>query len=209
MKKPQHKSLVLNGKTAKGLAPIKQLVFKLKKNMEKVLELARKLKELADRGIGGEKENAQVMLERLMKKHHITIDMIDSSDSIDRKFKITKEEFKFWRQIVANVLGEIGIGSYTNERTKKKSYFVKCTSCEFIEIQAKFEFFYKIYEEEQKIFYSAFIQAQHLYLKESADSDAKEQAKELSPEEKAKLYKMMNMMKGLDRHIFQKQLSNK
>lgn len=35
----------------------------------KILEKARKLKALADRGVGGEKENAQRMLEEYMKKH--------------------------------------------------------------------------------------------------------------------------------------------
>lgn len=38
----------------------------------KILETARKLKALADRGEGGEKENAKRMLEKYMKKHNLT-----------------------------------------------------------------------------------------------------------------------------------------
>ena len=40
--------------------------------MSEKIEILNKLKALADHGIGGEKENAQVFLERLMKKYNVT-----------------------------------------------------------------------------------------------------------------------------------------
>lgn len=45
--------------------------------MEKYIELAKKLKELADRGTGGEKVNAEQQLTRLMEKHGITLEDIE------------------------------------------------------------------------------------------------------------------------------------
>ncbi len=44
---------------------------------DKALELARKLNELAKRGEGGEKINAESMLKKIMEKHGFTIDDIE------------------------------------------------------------------------------------------------------------------------------------
>ena len=58
--------------------------------MSKNIELAKKLKALADKGIGGEKSNAEAMLNNLMKKHNITIEEIEGEKLMDFFFKIEK-----------------------------------------------------------------------------------------------------------------------
>ena len=40
--------------------------------MNKKIEILKKLKALADRGIGGEKENAELLLKKYMKKYNIS-----------------------------------------------------------------------------------------------------------------------------------------
>lgn len=48
------------------------------KNDEKKMELLKKLKALAERGVGGEKEGAQKKMEQLMKKYGIEdIDLLE------------------------------------------------------------------------------------------------------------------------------------
>ena len=44
---------------------------------DNILLLAKKLKELADRGIGGEKQNAEKKLKMLMSKYGITPEMLE------------------------------------------------------------------------------------------------------------------------------------
>jgi len=58
----------------------------MSKDRQKILDTAKKLKELADRGVDGEMASAKVMLAKYMEKHNITIDEIEghtiSGDSI-------------------------------------------------------------------------------------------------------------------------------
>lgn len=177
---------------------------------EKILILARKLKSLSDRGVGGEKQNAITMLESLMKKHGITVDVINENDAKDHEFIIPDDrmDIKFFIQVMANVMGgNVDWGSYKKAPRGKKRYYIKCTPSEAIEIQAKFNFFNEIWESELEIFYSAFIQKNHLYRKSSKDDKGGD--KELTPEERNKLMKMMHMMSGMERHIFTKQIGYK
>ncbi len=177
-------------------------------SMEKILALAKKLKALSERGVGGEKDNAVAMLQSLMKKHSITMDMLNENDAKEHTFRVEEEKRKFFTQVVASVLGKSGrVFGYRIDRSKKKHLFVTCTPQEAIEIQAKFDFFWNAWQEELSIFYSALFQAQGLYTKPSGEpSETKE--KELTPEEKAKIMKILSMMQGVDRKVFSKQISN-
>jgi len=59
----------------------------------KILDKAKKLKALADRGIGGEKENATRMLCLYMEKHNITDRELNSHKINEETFRgLTKEE---------------------------------------------------------------------------------------------------------------------
>lgn len=181
---------------------------------DKLLETAKKLKALSDRGVGGEKENAIQMLERFMQKHGITAEMIEGR--IVKKHYVYLEpmfEKRFFYQICANVLGgSVSMIHYRYKLTKKQiykgkdRYGIECTDAEFIEIEAKHEFYFKHFLDELDLFRSAFIQKNKLYQKVENDSDDIEQP-ELSLEEKQKLFKIVNMMQGMERKVFVKQLS--
>ena len=174
--------------------------------MNKIIELAKKLKALADGGIGGEKENAAAMLDRLMKQHDITIDTISDVEKKDYIFNVEKEKEKFLIQIIASVIGNnFDHWTYISDRRKKiKRHRIICTPAEAIEIQAKFDFFWKAWESELEIFYGAFVQKNRLFSKPSGKMD--EEERELSLEERQRLRKMMNMMEGIEEHHFLKQL---
>lgn len=59
----------------------------------KILDKAKKLKALADRGVGGEKENAYRMLNAYMAKHNITENELKHHRHNEETFKgLTKEE---------------------------------------------------------------------------------------------------------------------
>lgn len=143
--------------------------------MSKYIELAKKLKELADRGVGGEKQNAIAMLDSLMKKHSITMDQIEEEKTSDYFFTIEKSDKKLWHQIVKKVNYSIKTyGEFPKKLIKdyalKGNYMIFCTALEYIEIEVKYNFYKRLYSEEVDIFYSAFLKANNL-LVENPNSD--------------------------------------
>lgn len=173
---------------------------------DSVLELIKKLKALADRGEGGEKNNAAEKMQQLMDKHGITWDMLDIDVKKRREFLIHKDDMKFFFQIISNVVGITNYSEYRDEARKaKRTYIFQLTDLEYIEIETKYTYFLQKYKEDLKIFYTAFIQKNQLYRKANED----EERKPLTPEEKEELYKVMEMMSGMKKHQLQKQLENK
>jgi len=135
--------------------------------MEKYIALAKKLYALATKGVGGEKQNAQSMLDALLKKHNISIEDIEEETIRERHFKLTKETKPLFVQIVACT--RYGIKQYGIFPAKDVKYFnlpgnfmIECTDSEFIEIEAKFDFYHKLLIEEQDVFFTAFLAANDL-----------------------------------------------
>jgi hypothetical protein len=76
---------------------------------KKILDKAKKLKELADRGVGGEMANAKEMLSKYMEKHNITFEEIESHDySSDTVFSGMSDK-EFLNEMLKDVLA-VGIG---------------------------------------------------------------------------------------------------
>jgi hypothetical protein len=89
----------------------------------KILDKAKKLKELADRGIGGEKENAKIMLDKYMIKHNITESEISFHNPSDEFYKNMTDE-QFIQMIIIEFI-PIGIASlfsrFGNDEHKAKA----------------------------------------------------------------------------------------
>jgi len=122
---------------------------------QNIIDLAKKLKALAEQGVGGEKENASAMLQRLMDKHGITIDSISNDVKKRRWFTVKTTQLKFLRQVVSSVIG--GDYSYFVHPNVKSEIAFELTDAEYIEVEAKFDFYWRKYKEDMEIFYSAFI----------------------------------------------------
>lgn len=166
--------------------------------MSKAEELAQKLKALADRGIGGEQVNAQMMLEKHLKKHGITLEQLEENTEKFHQMQFTnKEHMDFSLQVISSVMGK---GKYAY--SKKDDYFeIKTTNVIFIECRAKIDFFWKILKEEQKLFYRAFIQRNGLWVLGTdllGDDD-----REYTDEEIEASRKLHKLMGGMDEHDFQ------
>jgi hypothetical protein len=89
----------------------------------KILDKAKKLKELADRGIGGEKDNAKVMLEKWMLKHNITMNELEGHTINDTVYgNMTDEQLKNYPVLKYNL--------YFSEFTQKlkDNYFKNLNS---------------------------------------------------------------------------------
>lgn len=165
----------------------------------KYIDLAKKLKALSDQGVGGEKVNAKIKLEKLMSEHGITREDIEGIETKIYWFTIDPLFENFFWQIVANVCGIKA--EQWNVKGKKKCKGVKCTSAEAIEIDAKQIFYLPIYKKEHDIFYKAFIQANELWAKQEGESDKRRTP--LTDDDK----KMLRMTDSMDKHHFAKQLN--
>lgn len=174
---------------------------------QKIIDLLKKINELAKNGVDGEKQNASQRLEYLMKKYGVTFDMIESDTKTEREFVIREEQKKFFAQIVFSVCGLVDIMYYKKEKNKAKSRrFVVMSDLEFIEVSEKFSFYWNKYEQELIYFYKAFIHKNKLTTKPNEDRD---QSTKPTPEEIEEYRKIMRMMEGIDKYNLQKQLENK
>lgn len=175
--------------------------------LEKLNRIAKKLQALAERGEGGEKVNAQKAFDAFIKKHGLSIDELLGNNKTRRWFKVSKTKDKFFHQVAASVLG--GKFSTFTRPSLKGMVGIDLTAEEFVEVESRFDFFWRAYQEDLEVFYSAFIQRNKLYAKPS-DDELREDSEEkpLSLEQKQKLFKMQMMMEGIERRTHRKQLES-
>lgn len=169
---------------------------------EKIIELAKKLKALAHKGEGGEKENAQQKLAALMKKHGITPDQIEEDVIENFSIEVKVKNQRFFMQVVCSVCDAKVFGY----KGKRNYLILECTASEFVEIESKFEFYLKEYEKELKqreeIFYRAFVQKNALYL----HTGEKQEKKDLTPEELEEIQKILKVADDIQASEYRKQL---
>lgn len=167
---------------------------------DKTIDLAKKLHALAEKGVGGEKENAQEMLTRLLKKHGLTLADIIGEKKSTRKFLAKNDlQRKLIRQVIYSVIRQPNAWEYK----ANKYVFAELTDAEFLEIHEKINFYWAEYQRDLEIFYSAFIQKNKLFRKPPGDG---EEDTELSPKQKKQAEEVMRMMKGMNEKTFLKTL---
>lgn len=170
-------------------------------------ELLQKIKALADRGVDGERETAQALLSRLMKKYGIDEAELEEERRETAWFRYSQEtERRLLNQIIYMVTGKSGfgcVGSYSGR--KRKEMGADCTAAERLEIEANYEFFKAAMKAELEIFYTAFSSKNHLF--PSADKCPPKGIEDLTPEEREKVLKAGLMMEGMERHTLRKALT--
>lgn len=173
----------------------------------KILTLLRKLKALADQGIGGEKLNAERMLRDLMQKHNISMEDIEGEQEQEFDFNVPFKYDKLFWQIVGNVIVDWD-RRYRSYKHFTRRFSITMTHAEYIEIEAKFDFYCRDFDEQLEIFKSAYIYKNKLTPSFSEERQAIEDEKEddIPASERARLFKVGAMMLGVDRAEYQKRL---
>lgn len=175
--------------------------------MSSKAELLKKIKALADRGIDGERESAQAVLARMMKKYGINEEELEAEHRETAWFPYSQEtERRLLNQIIYMVTGAIGfggVGAYSGRKRKKMG--AECTAAERLEIEANYAFFKAAMEEDLEIFYSAFANKNNLF--PSKDKVKPRDIEDLSPEEKSRYIKVGLMAEGMERHTLRKALA--
>lgn len=168
--------------------------------MSKYIELAKKLKALADRGVGGEKYNAEKKLQSLLQKHGLSMSDIEEEAVCWNQMTIIKEKIKLFHQVSYNVIGKKYKG--TAYRRHKNKVAIECTKAQAIEIEAKLNFYWKFYNEELDIFYHAFIQRNQIFAEDGDVAEVKE-------EDRERQLRMLTMASTIKKSSFNKLLENK
>ena len=174
--------------------------------MSKYIELAKKLKALADRGIGGEKVNAEKMLNALMKKHKKSIEDIEGEKQEDYYLKIDSTHIKIFNQIAKKVNRSVKVyGEFPKNIIRKHrlkgNYMITCSPAEYVEIEAKYDFYSKLYKDEFDIFFTSFLKANSLLLDNLSTEE-----KELTKEEYEKWKRISEMAGAIKVGHFMKQI---
>lgn len=166
---------------------------------EKQKALLQKLKALAERGVGGEKEGAERKLKQLMAKYGV--DQLELEGD-----QVSRYEIKYRGEFEHRLLSQI---VYRARNDKEGQYchrygpgsrsilIVECTKAQEIQIRIEFEFYRDLLKEEQELLFEAFIQKHRIF----GDSSGAE-PEIPTPEEMERLERMWAMMAGLQEKSF-------
>lgn len=141
---------------------------------EKTQARIKKLQALAERGVGGEKETAARKLQELLKKNGISsVEELAQDEYIFTLFSYNGVlGRKLLSQCIYKVMG------YDSDRTQYKpphtrqKIGVYCTKAQKLEIELEYEFYERLFEEQQELFLSAFIQKQRIFPPDAPVNDA-------------------------------------
>ncbi len=131
---------------------------------ERNLELLKKVKKLAEHGVGGERDAAQALLSRLMKKYDIA--EIDLSDDAleERGFTYkTPYERKLLHQLFNKIADDRECYRYRGGKGARTILYLKCTKAEAVQIDIEYDFYKALFAEEVGWLFQAFVQKHKIF----------------------------------------------
>ncbi len=148
-------------------------------NHDKVLALAKKLKALAERGMPGEKDKAEKMLNDLLKKHNLTIEEIEDEkvemhffdipdgsvgvQLLNQVIGLVNPTLKMYGKFPKEVMDELNLGG---------NHSIECTMLEYVEIEGMFSFYLQHYTNEVELFFYAFCKKNNLLIQPGKDESS-------------------------------------
>lgn len=131
---------------------------------QNVIDKINKIKALANYGAtDGEKQSAQMMLDKLTKKYNVSLDDLSKSEEVFHYFR-------FWgsfgrellNQVIYAVKGYISV-YYGSDNKHTKERMIKCTELEAIEIKEMYLFYRNYLDKGLKNYYDAFVQIEGIF----------------------------------------------
>lgn len=130
----------------------------------KNVELMKKLKALAETGVGGEKENASRMLDKLMKKYGVEFEELDDEKLEEHSFKYSD---KFEKKLIVQVCYKVATGrelfKYKYGKGSQSTLICVCTKAEAIQIQIEYDFYKELWKDEVNFLLEAFVQKHKIF----------------------------------------------
>lgn len=163
---------------------------------DRLRERIEKIKALAERGVGGEKDTAQKKLDKLLKDNGLTIESLESEEIHYYLFSYSSSySKKLLFQVMYKVLST-KVSYYRTKHTRNK-VGVYCTHSQKIEIELDYEFYLNLFEEEVDSLLSAFIQEQDLFPNDAGSVQV--DISTLTPEEKERMLKQQAYQQNINK----------
>jgi hypothetical protein len=165
-------------------------------------EKLRKLLVLAQQGVGGERDNAQALLEALMAKHGVCLsDLLEETRTM-QWFKPAQGIYEkhLLHQVIGAVVGKCSMWS-DKRKGKSRLVGVEVTKAERLEIDLRYPVYLKAMKAEMKICYSAFVQKNQIFHSDSSPAD-------LSDVDLKELERILMAMRGMEKVEIQRTLTN-
>lgn len=171
--------------------------------MSKYLDLAKKIKALAEKGSPGERENAARALKSMMLKYGITESQLDDEIEDYRAIKvgINKYHHRLLEQICYMVFNIPDFPIY-RVNSERGTRYLFTTISKHIEIECMFEFYKARFDEQLSLYYDAFVMKNDLYPEGSAKPESF-----FSEAEIEKMRKAAAIASGLETSEYRKQLN--
>lgn len=172
------------------------------------MKILNNLNELAKRGVGGEKENAEKLLERLLKKYNMTIEEIEADVPKTRYIlrSENKSNFDYEKILIDQLLYKIKpdavtrVFTYRRIKRNRLTTIVDLTDAEWLMFQYEFSVYKEALEKELGLFMSAFISKNHIYPSAEQTKDLKDTATDISDKySKEELLRISMMSEGIKR----------
>lgn len=161
----------------------------------KIQDKLKKIKELAERGVGGERETAKKLYENLLKKYELSDD--DIEDSLQVRWFRFKDDID--KKLLIHIFYKVtGDSSYWTKKDKRMNLVgCECTEFESDEIVFYYQFYREHLNNEIDIFMSAFMHKNRIY----PDVNARVHGDESNDRDYdlSKAAKIINMANAIDR----------
>jgi len=130
-------------------------------NREKIIKTAKKLKALADRGVGGEKESARKKLDALLKEHGL-----EESQLVDGLRVFERTTLNEGSVFLDHIIKSVNPDAKINVKQNKTQLLVEVvlTDIEYKTVRQRYKFLWRAYNRERKLLFSAFLNKHHDYI---------------------------------------------
>lgn len=173
--------------------------------MDSILDKARKVLALAERGVGGEALAAKAALETLLKKHGLTIDDLRQTRRIERKFAVRgKEERAVVLHCLLKMFGrESSVTKSAGKYKRDPALYVEMSDVEYLDFKPFLAFHLRQYRRERKklmdTITTAYVNKHHLF----AD-DGPEAPTDISDIDWETLYQAMKLSQTMENVSYHK-----
>ncbi len=174
----------------------------MKKKDKKLVKRLQKLHALAVQGVGGEKENADTLLQKLLKKHNLTVNDIMADEEKERRYCY---KTAFDKQLIAQIAYIFKDDVFVSSKHKEISVCVN--DYEHVQILEMIDFHLQNFRAERKVILKSlltgYIQKHKLFPTDRGGNDSVSSFK-MSSKEIEQMLKMKNMISD---NFFQKKLN--
>ncbi len=170
------------------------------------LKLAKILK-LAEHGVGGEKNNAQAILAKMLKQHGISIDDLLSSRSENLLWKDYCYRNILERQLLFQCVSKVANTTKAPCRKYKKANKLQFSmrAIDHIELEHMYRHFRKLFAKEIETLFAAFVHKHDIY---PSDQSQCSKSTEMNMEEIAQIIKLSRSLKDSDYVSTRRQLQS-